>query len=101
MYVPVSINSMAVINYIFKTCYLTQRDASFPSPEHEGPFSELVQRILVEQFQMLRTALGPEFWYRHDTPRLRATQGILFMRNMTFDELKASARSLRESVGRV
>ncbi|MFC1543435.1 glucosamine-6-phosphate deaminase [Candidatus Neomarinimicrobiota bacterium] len=101
MYVPVSINSMAVINDIFKTCYLTQRDASFPSHEHEGPFSELVQRILVEQFQMLRTALGPEFWYRHSTPRIRATQGILFMRSMRFDELNASARSLRESAGRV
>jgi len=101
MYVPVSINSMAIVNYIFKTCYLTQRDASFPSHEHEGPFSELVQRILVEQFQMLRTALGPDFWYRHGTPRLRATKGILFMRSMTFEELHASARSLRESVGRI
>ncbi|UCH62699.1 MAG: 6-phosphogluconolactonase [Fidelibacterota bacterium] len=101
MYVPVSINSMAIVNYIFKTCYLTQRDASFPSYEYEGPFSELVQRILVEQFQMLRTALGPEFWYQHNTPRLRATKGILFMRSMTFDELHASARSLRESVGRI
>jgi len=101
MYVPVSINSMAIVNYIFKTCYLTQRDASFPSYEHEGPFSELVQRILVEQFKMLRTALGPEFWYQHDTPRLRATKGILFMRSMTFDELHASARSLRETVGRI
>ncbi|MFB0515001.1 MAG: glucosamine-6-phosphate deaminase [Candidatus Neomarinimicrobiota bacterium] len=101
MYVPVSINSMAITDYIFKTCYLTQRDASFPSYEHEGPFSELVQRILVEQFQMLRTALSPDFWYQNEKPRLRATQGILFMRSMTFEELKASARSLRESMGRV
>ncbi len=99
MYVPVSINSIAIMNHIFKTCYLTQRDASFPSHEHPGPFSELVQRILVEQFQMLRTALGTDFWYQNENRRLRATQGILFLKKMTFEELKASARSLRESAG--
>ena len=98
MYVPVSINSMATMDHIFKTCYLTQRDASFPSYEHNGPFSELVQRIFVEQYQMLRTALGSDFWLQNDSPRLRATQGILFLRSMKLDELKASARSLRESV---
>ena len=98
MYVPVSINSMATMDHIFKTCYLTQRDASFPSYEHNGPFSELVQRIYVEQYQMFQTALGSDFWLQNDSPRLRATQGILFLRSMKLDELKASARSLRESV---
>ncbi|UCD38505.1 MAG: glucosamine-6-phosphate deaminase [Fidelibacterota bacterium] len=100
MYVPVSINSLGTLDRIFKSCYLTQRDASFPSHEHAGPFSELVQRIFVEQFHMLRTALGPDFFYQHETPRLRGTHGILFMRSMSYEELKASARSLRESVGR-
>ena len=47
---------------------------------------------------MLRTALGSDFWLQNDSPRLRATQGILFLRSMKLDELKASARSLRESV---
>ena len=101
MYVPVSINSMHILDRIFKACYLTQRDASFPSHEHAGPFSELAQRIMVEQYQMLRTALGPEFWYRHEKPRYRGTQGILFMRSMKFEELRASARSLAASIGRI
>jgi glucosamine-6-phosphate deaminase len=101
MYVPVSINSLGILDHIFKSCYLTQKDASFPSHEHAGPFSELVQRIFVEQFNMLRTALGPEFWYQSESPRLRATQGILFMRSMSFEELKSSARALRSSIGQV
>ena len=100
MYVPVSINSLGILDRIFKSCYLTQKDASFPSHEHEGPFSELAQRIWVEQFQMLRTALGSEFWYRNESPRLRGTYGILFMKSMTFDELNTSARVLRKSIGR-
>jgi glucosamine-6-phosphate deaminase len=101
MYVPVSINSMHILDRIFKSCYLTQKDASFPSHEHAGPFSELAQRIMVEQYQTLRVALGPEFWYRHEKPRYRGTQGILFMRSMKFEELSASARSLAASVGRI
>lgn len=99
IYVPVSINSIATMDHIFKTCYLTQRDASFPSYEHNGPFSELVQRIFVAQFQVLKTALGADFWLESKSPRLRATQGILFMRHMKFDNLQRFARTLRASAG--
>lgn len=101
MYVPVSINSMHILDRIFKSCYLTQKDASFPSHEHAGPFSELAQRIMVEQYQMLRIALGPEFWYQHEKPRYRGTQGILFLRSMKIEGLSASARSLAASIGRI
>jgi glucosamine-6-phosphate deaminase len=101
MYVPVSINSMHILDRIFKSCYLTQKDASFPSHEHAGPFSELAQRIMVEQYQTLRIALGPEFWYQHEKPRYRGTQGILFMRSMKFEELSESARALAASVGSI
>ena len=42
VFTPVSLNSMAVLNWSFKNCYISQVDASFPSHELDGPFSDLV-----------------------------------------------------------
>jgi len=46
---PVSLNSMAVLRDTFMTCYLSQKEASFPSYELDGPFCDLTQKIWVEQ----------------------------------------------------
>ncbi|MCB0294391.1 MAG: glucosamine-6-phosphate deaminase, partial [Calditrichaeota bacterium] len=48
MFVPVSLNMFALQDSSFKESFISQRDASFPSYEHDGPFSELAQRIQVE-----------------------------------------------------
>ncbi|MFC1620459.1 glucosamine-6-phosphate deaminase [Candidatus Neomarinimicrobiota bacterium] len=101
IYVPVTINSMATLDHIFKTCYLTQRKASFPSHEHHGPFSELIQSIFVEQFKTLSIALGSNYWLEHTSPRIRATHGILFIKCMSVDQLLSAASILRESIGHV
>ena len=42
---PVSLNSMAVLRNTFLNCYLSQKDASFPSYELDGPFCDLTQKI--------------------------------------------------------
>ena len=47
--IPVSLNSLAVLHNMFNSCFLSQRSASFPSYEFEGTFSELAQKIWVEQ----------------------------------------------------
>ncbi|MGB8357846.1 MAG: hypothetical protein WCD55_04440, partial [Bacteroidales bacterium] len=50
VFVPVSLNSMAVLNQSFRDCYVSQVNASFPSPAYDGPFSDLSQQVWVEQF---------------------------------------------------
>ncbi len=99
MYVPVSANTLATLDHIFKKCYITQKYASFPSYMHDGAFSELMQQIYVEQYDTLRTALGEQFWLEQDNPRLRSTYGLLLVRKMSVDEFLAAAESLRGLIG--
>ncbi len=96
--VPVSLNSMATVRDTFLTCYLSQKDASFPSYELDGPFCDLVQKIWVDQIQSLQLILGRDFWYQNDHPRLRAAHGALFLRELTVEEFFSEARRLEEFI---
>ncbi len=96
--VPVSLNSMAVFQSMFLESYLSQKQASFPSYEYDGPFSDLAQRIWVEQHQMLQLMLGKDFWYQNEHPRLRAAHGLLFIKELSAEEFLTMARSLEKSM---
>ncbi len=86
MYIPVSLNSMALLNYIFLNCFGSQKEASFPSYQHDGPFSELAQKIMVEQYEQLKTYLGEEFFYNNYHPQIRATRGFVYLKEMSLKE---------------
>ncbi len=96
--VPVSLNSMAVLRDTFMTCYLSQKEASFPSYELDGPFCDLAQKIWVEQHQLLELVLGRDYWYQNDHPQLRATHGVVFLKEMNVDAFLGEARRLEQSM---
>jgi len=75
----------------------TQRAASFPAPEHDGPFSELAEMVQAAQFRELRTLLGDEFFEGHPSARVRAARGALFLAEMGADEFLARVRSLGQA----
>jgi len=79
-------------------CYLSQKDASFPSYELDGPFCDIVQKIWVEQHQIMELVLGRDFWYQNDHPRLRATHGLLFIKEMNFENFMNQARKLEQLI---
>ena len=97
MYVPVSPNMFAIMENAFLNTFVSQRDASFPSYEHDGPFCELAQQIQVQQYQMLKTCLGREWFAEHPSALIRGTRGLVFLREMNLDDFGQSARQLRES----
>ncbi|MBN1543440.1 glucosamine-6-phosphate deaminase [candidate division KSB1 bacterium] len=99
--VPVSLNSMANLEDSFRNCFVSQAEASFPSYELDGPFSRLSQRIMVEQYQMLKTCLGREFFNESEHPRLRATHGLVFIKEMGVDAFYESATKLRKSTEKI
>ncbi|HEY5590588.1 MAG TPA: hypothetical protein VIK55_06175 [Paludibacter sp.] len=86
MIVPVSLNSFAVLDSMFNNCFVSQKSASFPSYEYEGPFSDLAQRIWVEQHQHLITLLGKDFFYDSQLPLLKRSYGSLYIKEMTYKE---------------
>ena len=98
VFTPVSLNSMAVLNSSFKDCYISQVHASFPSYEYDGPFSDLSQKVWVDQFKQVQLVLGKDYFYEHESPKVRATHGMVFHSEMRLDEFLKHARKLEESM---
>jgi len=95
--VPVSLNMFALQTSAFMNTFISQKSASFPSYEHEGPFSELAQKIQVEQYQKLKTCLGRGYFHEHSSALIRATRGMVFLKAMSLEELLARSRELKET----
>ncbi len=96
IYVPVSLNMLAVMQNAFLNAFGSQREASFPSYECDGPFSVLAQQVQVQQYQVLKTCLGRQFFNEHPSPLIRATRGFVFLRRMNLQEFYSHARELRQ-----
>ncbi len=95
--VPVSLNMFSVAQDAFQNAFLSQREASFPSPEYDGPFSRLAQQIQVEQYQRIKCCLGRDWFYHHDSPLIRATRGFVFLKEMDCEQFYESCLRLRAS----
>lgn len=89
---------MGVMSESFTNSYLSQVDASFPSYQLDGKFSDLSIQIWVEQLKSIQLLLGKPFFYQNEDPRLRTTHGLLFFKEMDVDEFLASARELEKSM---
>ena len=89
---------MAVLNWSFKNCYISQVDASFPSYELDGPFSDLSQQVWVEQFKRVQLILGKDFFYENESPKIRATHGMIYHKEMKPDDFLMHARELEKSM---
>ena len=96
IFVPVSLNSMAIMNETFKYCFQSQVDAPFPSYEFDGPFSGLAQAIQVQQHQDMKRVMGRDFWYENSHPRVRAAHGLVYLKEMELEEFYTRARELQK-----
>jgi glucosamine-6-phosphate deaminase len=96
--VPVTLNSLSIMNSTFMNCYLSQKEASFPSYDFDGPFSELSQKIWVNQHRDLQLMLGRDYWYRNESPHLRAVHGAVYLKEMNVSSFLSIARNLADAV---
>jgi glucosamine-6-phosphate deaminase len=94
--IPVSLNTMSLLQFSFMNCFGSQSAASFPSYEHDGPFSELAQKIQVEQYAMVKNCLGQDFFLRNPHPRLRGARGLIFLKDMSLDQFYERVRELKK-----
>jgi len=86
MIVPVSLNSFAVLHNMFNSCFLSQKSASFPSYELDGTFSELAQKVWVEQYDNLMNLIGKDYFYNSPNPMMRRSYGAILIRDMSYKE---------------
>lgn len=96
IFIPVSLNSMAIMENTFLNSYGSQRAASFPSWEYDGPFSRLAQRIQVEQYQTIRLCLGKDYFLKHPYPRVQAAYGMVYLKELSQSEFYAHSSELRK-----
>ena len=94
---PVSLNAMSTMDESFTNSYLSQVDASFPSYRYNGKFSHLSIQTWVEQLKAVQLILGKPYFYDNESPRMRATHGLLFFKEMDVEEFLRSARELEKS----
>ncbi len=95
-FVPVTHNTRAILNDAFMHAFGSQRAASFPSYEYDGPFSRLAQKIQVEQYQIMKSLLGRDYFYQNEDSRIRSTRGLVFLRTMTLDEFHEKSFQIRK-----
>ncbi|MCH7398931.1 glucosamine-6-phosphate isomerase [Belliella sp. DSM 107340] len=96
--VPVSLGDMSVMEDSFSNCYLSQVNASFPSYSHNGKFSTVAKRIWVNQLQDIQLLLGKNYFYLHETAKVRSSHGLIFFKDMNVEEFLAHARELEKSI---
>lgn len=94
--IPVSLQTISTLNHMFLNSFESQRDAEFPAYEIQGPFCAMSQRVQVQQYDMIETCLGYEWFHNHPSPLIRAARGLVFLREMTVRELLAESRALRQ-----
>ena len=96
IYIPVSLNSMAILENTFMNSYGSQKSASFPSWEYDGPFCRLAQNIQVDQFEKIRLCIGKDFFSNSAMPRFRAAHGLIFLKELSLKEFYDHSNELRK-----
>lgn len=94
--VPVSLNALVILEGAFVESYMSQVNASFPSYDHDGTFSELTHKIWVNQLKQIQLILGKNFFYQNEHPLLRATHGMLYIKEMNVDQFVSIATELKK-----
>lgn len=96
MIVPVSLNALDILETSFSESYLSQVNASFPSYEYDGKFSELTRKIWVKQLKQIQLLLGKNFFYENDHPLIRATHGLVYIKEMNAVQFISMAQELEK-----
>ena len=97
-FVPVSLNSLSVLDSAFTDCYLSQVEAPFPSYMLDGKFSTLAEKIWIGQLKDIQLVLGKNYFYENESPRIRATHGMLYFKEMNVNTFLTHARELEKSM---
>lgn len=94
--IPVSLQTISTLNHMFLQCFESQRDAEFPAYEIQGPFCAMSQKVQVEQYDIIETCLGYEWFHNHPSPLIRAARGLVFLREMPLSQLLEESRAIRQ-----
>ena len=90
--IPITIHEIATMKSAFMNFFTSQKNAEFPSPNFNGPFSGLVSRIWRQNLEIVRSLLGPHL-SKKALPDSAA--GLIFMREMKIEHLHEYCAAVR------
>jgi glucosamine-6-phosphate deaminase len=96
IYLPVSLGSFAITANTFMKSFGSQSNASFPSWEYDGAFHRLAQKVQVDQYNIVRSSLGKDYFLKHDFKRVRAAKGMIFLKELTLEEFYKHSIELKK-----
>lgn len=82
LFIPVVRADLDLMHDTFMNCFTTQKNASFPSPFYDGPFSLWAHQIQLDQRSDLGVLLGEDFFSTHCDERVRGCDGFVFIQAM-------------------
>ena len=95
LFIPGSAEDLDLMHDTFMSCFTTQKQASFPSPHYDGPFSGWARALQRDQNRDLRVLLGEEFFTNHPDPRVRDSAGFVFIKAMYADRFLREVEDLK------
>ena len=93
--IPATAEDLDLMHSTFMACFTTQKEASYPSPHYDGPFSLWARHLQVQQRQQLVTLLGQEYFDSHKDPRVRAAEGFIFLKAMRVNQFLEETEELK------
>eukprot|EP00486_Rosalina_sp_Unknown_P011604 CAMPEP_0201593132 /NCGR_PEP_ID=MMETSP0190_2-20130828/190838_1 /ASSEMBLY_ACC=CAM_ASM_000263 /TAXON_ID=37353 /ORGANISM="Rosalina sp." /LENGTH=1028 /DNA_ID=CAMNT_0048052225 /DNA_START=108 /DNA_END=3194 /DNA_ORIENTATION=- len=96
--IPVSAKSMTEMHKVFLASFGCQKQAEFPSPEYDGPFSVLSQRFHIQQQKELKILLGAEYFDTHWNKKIKNADGFILLKEMEVDQFLEHADDLRSKI---
>ncbi|OGH99061.1 MAG: hypothetical protein A2X43_03115 [Candidatus Margulisbacteria bacterium GWD2_39_127] len=101
-FIPVQNADLLEMQKMFLSCFSSQKNASFPSYEYDGPFSGLAVKIQAEQKNIITQLLGDDYYKNEaftdvQSNILKTTRGFVFLKEMDVDQFLHSARELQKS----
>lgn len=87
LFFSVSADDFFMAKNIFNSCYKSQVAAAVPSPEYDGPFCDLMQKIMQDQLSVLKQCLGEKFFLENGDKKIVEANGIGFIKVISMKEV--------------
>jgi len=96
--VPVLSSDLDLMHDTFMSCFATQKSASFPSPHHDGPFSDWARELQGNQGKSMKTLLGEDYVKNHLDERVRNCGGFVFIKAMYAQHFLSEVEELKSKL---
>jgi glucosamine-6-phosphate deaminase len=92
--IPDLLNSFNPAQYVQQLFYKSEI-GSFPSYELTETFSQLAQKIWVEQHNQITHLVGQDYFFKNPNPLLRMAFGAIYLKDMSYQEFTAGIKDVR------